>query len=384
MQLTIRKLKFSLAPSHIIFVFCIVSSVAVRLRPLQDKELAPDGSGKKSKHGDKCAWNLQRGGGTDSLVQKGTARKKDGHTAFHFDHIFDQDTKTPLMYMSIARPMVKTVLSGRHGTIFAYGQTGSGKTFTMQGDGKAASGRAGIIQLVASDLFRFMKQGELAKRDYVTKVSYIEIYNEKIRDLLSDETCGSTASHGTPNSSFAVSPNNNKNGEELHEVTIRTTGTGAIVLDCLQTEVATVDDVLDLLISGNANRVVAATDMNRHSSRSHAIFRLTVESKDKKGISPEAENEVIRISDFNLVDLAGSESVKMANTSGVRLREGAKINQRYVHVGPTHHGWLVASSFVQTGYLTKSFVFSQSSFPLHSYPFTQSTRKEATKTYQLP
>lgn len=309
--------------SHHIRLF--VSSVAIRLRPFHDQESAPVGS-QKRKTVDKRGWNLQRGGGADSLVQKGTARKKDGHTAFHFDHIFDEDTKTPLLYMSIARPMVKTVLSGRHGTIFAYGQTGSGKTFTMQGDGKAASGQAGIIQLVASDLFRFMKQGALAKRDYVTKVSYVEIYNEKIRDLLSDETCGSTASHGTPNTQ------NNKNGEELQEVTIRTTGTGEIVLDCVQTEVTTVDNVLDLLISGNANRVVAATDMNRHSSRSHAIFRLTVESKDRKGLSPEAENEVIRISDFNLVDLAGSESVKMANTSGVRLREGAKINQRYVHI----------------------------------------------------
>jgi hypothetical protein len=303
----------------ILFVF-LVSSVAVRLRPFHDQESAPDG-GKKSKNAEKRGWNLQRGGGTDSLIQKGTARKKDGHTAFHFDHIFDEDTKTPLLYMSIARPMVKTVLSGRHGTIFAYGQTGSGKTFTMQGDGKAASGQAGIIQLVASDLFRFMRQGELAKRDYVTKVSYVEIYNEKIRDLLSDDTCGSTASHGTPTQ-------NNKTGDELQEITIRATATGEVVLDCVQTEVTTVDEVLDLLISGNANRTVAATDMNRHSSRSHAIFRLTVESKEKKGLSPEAENEVRRISDFNLVDLAGSESVKMANTSGVRLREGAKINQR--------------------------------------------------------
>lgn len=281
----------------------------------------------KKKNTDKRGWNLQRGGGTDSLVQKGTARKKDGHTAFHFDHIFDEDTKTPVLYMTIARPMVKTVLSGRHGTIFAYGQTGAGKTFTMQGDGKAASGQAGIIQMVASDLFRFMKQGALANRDYNTKVSYVEIYNEKIRDLLSDATCGSTASHGTPNAQT-----NKNGGDELQEVTIRATSTGEIILNCVQTQVTTVDEVLDLLISGNANRIVAATDMNRHSSRSHAIFRLTVESKEKKGVSPEAENEVTRISDFNLVDLAGSESVRLGTTSGVRLREGAKINQRYVHI----------------------------------------------------
>ena len=306
------------------FVYC---PVAVRLKPILDQETArdPSKSPQKSKPTDKRAWTLQKSGAMDTLVQKGAALKVEGKTVFHFDQVFDEDTKTPLLYKSIARPMVKTVLSGRHATIFAYGQTGSGKTFTMQGDGKAASGQAGIIQLVASDLFRTMRQGEMAKRVFTIKVSYVEVYNERIRDLLSDETCGSTASHGTPNSSLV--PNKEP---DPNEVTIRTAANGEVYLNCVQIEVTSVERVLELLISGNANRVVAKTDVNQYSSRSHAIFRLTVESRENGGPSIDLDSEVVRMADFNLVDLAGSESVKVANTSvGVRQREGAKINQRY-------------------------------------------------------
>jgi hypothetical protein len=200
----------------------------------------------------------------------------------------------------------------------------------MQGDGKAASGQAGIIQLVASDLFRFMRQGAAMQRDFVVKVSYVEIYNEKIRDLLSEGGPGSTASHGTPNNE---SKDLGLGGpSDAPEVTIQTTATGEVVMNCRQNVVSSVDEVLDLLISGNGYRMVAKTDMNQHSSRSHAIFRLTVESRAKTvGVSsPDDAGEIVRISDFNLVDLAGSESIKHANTSGARQREGAKINQRYV------------------------------------------------------
>jgi centromeric protein E len=193
----------------------------------------------------------------------------------------------------------------------------------MQGDGKKQSGQAGIIQLVASDLFRFTRMGARSKRDYVIKVCYVEIYNERIRDLLSDDV-GSTASHGTPESSAVILPGSTPQPE----VTIRTTGSGEVVMNCTETEVKSVDEVLELLISGNTQRVVAKTDMNNHSSRSHAIFRLMIESREKSDPSKGPSNEVLRVSDFNLVDLAGSESVKISNTTGLRQREGAKINQR--------------------------------------------------------
>jgi hypothetical protein len=281
------------------------------------RPLAPDDPDKlktkKNKNVDKRAWNLQN----NSLVQNGTVRKVDGRTVFHFDQIFDEETKTPLLYKSLARPMVQSVLNGKHATIFAYGQTGTGKTFTMQGDGKKQSGQAGIIQLVASDLFRLMVKGEKSQRDFVVKVSYVEVYNERIRDLLSDDV-GSTASHATPEGGV-VKPSG-------PEVQIRTSGNGDIVMNCSQEEVQNVDEVLELLVTGNTRRVVAKTDMNNHSSRSHAVFRLTIESREKEDQGAGAE--VLRVSDFNLVDLAGSESHKMSNSAGIRIREGAKINQR--------------------------------------------------------
>ena len=96
----------------------------VRLKPPAD-ETGVDHANKK-KRDSKRAWNLQKTGALDTLVQKGTARKVEGRTVFHFDQVFDEDAKTPLLYKSIARAMVHTVMDGKHATIFAYGQTGSG------------------------------------------------------------------------------------------------------------------------------------------------------------------------------------------------------------------------------------------------------------------
>jgi hypothetical protein len=102
------------------------SPVAVRLRPLLEDADQPTAE-KRKKVTDKRAWNIEKVGAFDTLSQKGHARRGvEGRTVFHFDEVFDEDTKTPLLYKSIARPMVQTVLNGKHATIFAYGQTGSG------------------------------------------------------------------------------------------------------------------------------------------------------------------------------------------------------------------------------------------------------------------
>lgn len=186
----------------------------------------------------------------------------------------------------------------------------------MQGDPQ--SGQAGVIQLVISDLFRFMNMGAQSNRDWVVKVSYVEVYNERVRDLLSDEAM-SMASMGNPAGVTPVLANLGP------EVQVRTNEKGEITMTC-ETRVAyTQEEVVELLMMGNTQRVVAKTDKNAHSSRSHAIFRLTVESREK-GLGPGAE--IVRVADFNLVDLAGSESMKTANTAGKRQKEGAKINQR--------------------------------------------------------
>ena len=192
------------------------------------------------------------------------------------------------------------------------------KTFTMQGDGKAQSGQAGIIQLVVSDLFRFSRMGAQSSREFIIKVSYVEVYNERVRDLLAEDA-GDNASQGTPQGTPVLL--------NVPEIQIRTSSAGEVTMNCVTKQVHTVEDVLELLIYGNSNRVVAKTDMNNHSSRSHAIFRLTVQSAEK-GLGMGAD--VVRIADFNLVDLAGSESTKQSSATGKRQKEGAKINQRCV------------------------------------------------------
>ena len=188
----------------------------------------------------------------------------------------------------------------------------------MQGDGKAQSGQAGIIQLVISDLFRFSRMGVQSSREFIIKVSYVEVYNERVRDLLAEDA-GDNASQGTPQGTPVLLT--------VPEVQIRTSATGEVTMNCITKQVHTVEDVLELLVYGNSNRVVAKTDMNNHSSRSHAIFRLTVQSAEK-GLGMGAD--VVRIADFNLVDLAGSESTKQNSSNGKRQKEGAKINQRCV------------------------------------------------------
>lgn len=311
--------------------------VAVRIRPLVEGPDSPSSSSyrRNESPAKKRAWTLKSKGAMDTIVQKGASRKVDGRTQFHFDSVFDENTPTPLIYKRIARPMVETVVSGKHATIFAYGQTGSGKTFTIQGDGRR-SGQAGIIQLVASDIFRFMRQGASSDRSFVVKVSYIEIYNERIRDLLSDDA-GSTISHGTSYTSNSGTGQQRRRESHLEKVNVRATSSGEVVVNCIQNEVSSVDEVLTYLTVGNSQRMVAKTDMNKHSSRSHAIFRLTVESRPKDPSVTADDHEILRVSDFNLVDLAGSESVKMSNTSGIRLREGSKINQSLLSLSTVIH-----------------------------------------------
>mmetsp|Transcript_29307 Transcript_29307/g.79322 ORF Transcript_29307/g.79322 Transcript_29307/m.79322 type:complete len:770 (+) Transcript_29307:261-2570(+) len=282
--------------------------VAVRFRPL-----SKDPERNRKRNADKTAWNTEKVGAMVSLSQKGYGPKVEGRSVFHFDQVFGEDSQTALVYKSIARPMVSASLNGKHATIFAYGQTGSGKTFTMQGEGKIGSGKAGIIQLVTSDIFRFMGKGSALQRDFKVKVSYFEIYNEKIRDLLSTETENASADNPARN----------------EQVQIRTSATGEIVVNVEQKHVGNVDEALELLVHGNACRTVAATDMNSHSSRSHAVFRLTIESRstEEQHKVGKQDQEILRVSDFNLVDLAGSESLKATNATGHRKREGGTINK---------------------------------------------------------
>eukprot|EP00531_Pseudo-nitzschia_arenysensis_P009442 CAMPEP_0116151660 /NCGR_PEP_ID=MMETSP0329-20121206/20221_1 /TAXON_ID=697910 /ORGANISM="Pseudo-nitzschia arenysensis, Strain B593" /LENGTH=761 /DNA_ID=CAMNT_0003648299 /DNA_START=183 /DNA_END=2469 /DNA_ORIENTATION=+ len=281
--------------------------VAVRLCPIFE---GTKGSRKRAltNNDNSKAWGIEFGQQTSSLIQKGRPY------VFHFDRVFDEATETSSVYQGLAKPMVSSVLNGKHATIFAYGQTGSGKTYTMQGGDTVENGQAGIIQLVASDLFRSIQYD--VQRKYQVKVSYFEIYNEQIRDLLTDD-----------------GDNSSKNDSSSHRrdrITVRTNERGEVVVNVRQREVHSVDEALEILFQGNVHRTVAATDMNAHSSRSHSIFRLTVESRsagDEGQIFDSASAGRVRVSDLNLVDLAGSESLKTTKTTGIRQREGATINK---------------------------------------------------------
>jgi centromeric protein E len=182
-----------------------------------------------------------------------------------------------------------------------------GKTFTMQGGGNSVD--TGIIQMAAVDLFRMIESS--AQREYVVKAQYFEIYNEQIRDLLLKTTTTSEKMNSLlelPILSAQEDPVTRNVHVNAHEV-----------------KVNGVDDVCRLLSQGNRNRACAATNLNAQSSRSHAIFRLLLESRESRELP---DDQTMRVSVLNMVDLAGSENSKSAGVTGIRKREGGKINQR--------------------------------------------------------
>jgi hypothetical protein len=141
---------------------CLFRPVAVRLRPLHEDTDKPTAE-KRKKSTDKRAWNIEKVGAFDTLTQKGHARRVEGRTVFHFDQVFDEDTKTPLLYKSIARPMVHTVLNGKHATIFAYGQTGSGKFEYSNAVFSRARLCAGVRAKIELSLTRRQRNGDYIK-----------------------------------------------------------------------------------------------------------------------------------------------------------------------------------------------------------------------------
>ncbi|XP_059220425.1 centromere-associated protein E [Stomoxys calcitrans] len=209
---------------------------------------------------------------------------------FYFDHIFDQDATNQDIFDKMAKHIVHSTIQGFNGTIFAYGQTSSGKTYTMMGD----DDNPGVMVLAAKEIFREI---ELATaRQFLLRVGYIEIYNEKIADLL------------------------NKKNQELK---IHETPNGIITVNCEECIITCEDDLLQLLKQGSKERTVGETNMNERSSRSHAIFRITIESRKMD----RSEDDAIIQSVLNLVDLAGSERADQTGARGTRLKEGGHINK---------------------------------------------------------
>ncbi|KVH91733.1 Kinesin, motor domain-containing protein [Cynara cardunculus var. scolymus] len=241
------------------------------------------------------------------------------HTKFDFDRIFSQECSTFDVYESRTKYIVAAAIGGFNGTVFAYGQTNSGKTHTMRG----SSVEPGVIPLAVHDLFDMIHQE--MDREFLLRMSYMEIYNEEINDLLAPE----------------------HRKLQIHESIER----GIFVAGLREEIVTSAKQVLEFMEFGEAHRHIGETNMNLHSSRSHTIFRMIIESRDKvEDEYAESSCDAVRVSVLmqyaanlflhfpyllskNLVDLAGSERAAKTGAEGVRLKEGSHINKSLMTLG---------------------------------------------------
>nr|XP_026491083.1 kinesin-related protein 4-like isoform X2 [Vanessa tameamea] len=250
--------------------------VVVKVRPLISREI-DDKLGYQWRVNNNTLYQIDQNG-------------KDCGQYYTFDKVYDKDTKTGDVYNDIAKPIVEAATAGFNGTIFAYGQTSSGKTYTMAGTKEAP----GIIPLAVINLFDIIKN--IPDRDFLVRVSYVEIYNETLTDLLDLRK-------------------NIKIMETLQGVKV----------DATEKVTTSPEEVLEVMRTGKANRQTGATNMNEESSRSHSIFQITIESREH--IEGEEEVGSVNVSQLNLVDLAGSERSGQTGATGIRFKEGTHINK---------------------------------------------------------
>lgn len=225
---------------------------------------------------------------------------------FTFDYVADEESTQQTIFDEIARPITENCLKGYNGTVFSYGQTGSGKTFTIIGHSNSTFNDrlTGILprclDLILSKTSNEMKLN--SNVDYLIKCSFLEIYNEQIRDLLNDDS------------------RNLQIREDIKK--------GCYVEDLIEETVFNLESGIECLAKGLQRRHIGSTLMNNKSSRSHSVFTVHIEAKEKK-----ADVLTYRNSLFNIIDLAGSERQKPAGTSGERLREAAMINKSLSTLG---------------------------------------------------
>ncbi|XP_045648789.1 centromere-associated protein E-like isoform X1 [Ursus americanus] len=259
-------------------------AVCVRVRPLNNREEAFGGD-------TQVYWKTDN----NAIYQV------DGIKSFHFDRVFHSNETTKNVYEEIAVPIIDSAIQGYNGTIFAYGQTASGKTYTMMG----SEDYLGVIPRAIHDIFQKIKK--FPDREFLLRVSYMEIYNETITDLLCDT-------------------------QKMKPLIIREDfNRNVYVADLTEEVVYTSEMALKWITKGEKNRHYGITKMNQRSSRSHTIFRMILESREK-GDPSNCEGSV-KVSHLNLVDLAGSERAAQTGAEGVRLKEGCNINRSLFILG---------------------------------------------------
>ena len=239
----------------------------------------------------------------------GKGAKDTGSKVFAFDKSywsFSRDAPNYAgqsnLFEDLGKPLLDNAFQGYNNCIFAYGQTGSGKSYSMMGYGK----EIGIIPMICQDMFRRIGEMQSDKSLRCTvEVSYLEIYNERVRDLLNPSTKGNLKVREHPS-------------------------TGPYVEDLAKLAVSSFQEIENLMDEGNKARTVAATNMNETSSRSHAVFTLML---TQKRYDPDTKMEMEKVAKISLVDLAGSERATSTGATGARLKEGAEINRSLSTLG---------------------------------------------------
>ncbi|TDZ26736.1 Kinesin-related protein 11 [Colletotrichum orbiculare MAFF 240422] len=250
--------------------------------------------------------------GRKSLV---AYRGKEGGDYF-YDNVFTTHDDNSRVYDCIAKRLVRRVMEGYHGTVFAYGMTGTGKTFSMQGTASSP----GVIPLAITDIFSYIR--ETPSREFLLRVSYLEIYNERIHDLLSMSTGGGTGANGAQ-----------------EEIKLREDSKRGVYASPLKEEIVqSPTQLLRVIARGDQARRTASTQFNARSSRSHAVVQIVVESRERIPGNPAGSDSKrsgmlpggVRVSTLSLIDLAGSEK---AAESKERRTEGSHINKSLLTLG---------------------------------------------------
>ncbi|XP_059470511.1 kinesin-like protein KIF11-B [Neocloeon triangulifer] len=225
---------------------------------------------------------------------------------FVFNEVFGPNRQQAEVFEKVALPMVTRVLEGYNGTIFAYGQTGSGKTFTMEGGSHSLCDQESLNGLVPRIVCHLLE--ELKQKNHKMTVSYLEIYNEELIDLLSSD----------------------ENKTKLRLLEDNTHSRGSVIVQGISDVLVThKEQVFDILSRGAKKRQTAATLMNATSSRSHGIFMITIQMCELT----EAGQDLIKTGKINLVDLAGSESIGRSGATNLRAKEACNINQSLLTLG---------------------------------------------------
>uniref|UniRef100_A0A3Q4MX03 Kinesin-like protein n=1 Tax=Neolamprologus brichardi TaxID=32507 RepID=A0A3Q4MX03_NEOBR len=235
--------------------------------------------------------------GSQRVRNRNINKKANKDLKFVFDQVFDENATQVDIFENTTKGVLDGVMNGFNCTVFAYGATGAGKTHTMLG----SQNDPGVMYRTMKELFKRMDDAK-EEKEFAVAFSYLEVYNEQIRDLLANA------------GPLAVREDSSK---------------GVVVQGLTLHKPKSAEQILEALDSGNRNRTQHPTDMNATSSRSHAVFQIYLRQQDKTA----SLNHNVCVAKMSLIDLAGSERASATNAKGARLREGANINRSLLALG---------------------------------------------------